>query len=204
MDFHLQLPWESEMLIAVSRWFGRYWYVAAFGVLVVVLLYYAVLNSSRVRWHFPLVGRLYRMHARGQFLQVLGLMLETGKPLPECLDRVLASNWLPTVVKSRVDRLVPDLLQGQPLAESLARHELATASMQGLIASAEKAHNLPWALQELGDTLSRRCAMLTYRIGMVVFPLAIVACACVVGVTVVAMFMPLPEMLEGVADFRKK
>ncbi len=199
-EFHLKLPLTTEFLIAASGWFVEYWYVAAFVGWNGLLLFSLVLFSSETRWYCPLAGRLYRMDARGRFFQVLGLMLESGKPLPEILDRVLASRLFPSVVRTRVDRLVRDLVQGQPLAESLARHQLATESMQGLIASAEKAQNLPWAMQELGATLMRRCAMLTYRIGMVVFPLAVFVCACLVGGIVVAMFMPLTHLIDAVSD----
>jgi type II secretory pathway component PulF len=148
------------------------------------------------------VNWVYRTYTRGQFLRALGMMLETGKPLPDILDRVLESGLLPNALTERVNRLASDVDEGVPLAESLVKHGLATRPMQGLITSAEKAQNLPWALQELGDSLTRRSARVSYRVVMVVFPLMIFALAVLVGIVAVAIFSPLAELLDGMGGGR--
>jgi type II secretory pathway component PulF len=126
--------------------------------------------------------------------------LQTGKPLPLILERVLQAGLLPTAVAVRVERLALDLEEGQPLADSLVKHGLATRSMQGLIASAETARNLPWALEELGDALVRRSARLSYRIVMVLFPLSILAVSCLIGFVAVSLFDPLVALIEGLHE----
>jgi type II secretory pathway component PulF len=136
------------------------------------------------------------MYARGEFLQMLGLMLETKKPLPEILDCALDSELLPKAVAMRASDLAQALEHGEPLAESLVQSGLAPASVQGLITSAEKAQNLPWALQELGDTLVRRSARLSYWLAMTLFPLGILVCAALVALFAVGMFLPLIKALE--------
>lgn len=198
LEFKMKLPYVSELLIASSRWFVKYWYVNAFVWLFLLALANLLLFSSRVRWYCPGVGWLYRLYARGQFLHVLGLMLETGKPLPEILAAVTASGLLPNAVAGRAWRLARDLDQGQPLAESLTRNGLAGESMQGFIVTAEKAQNLPWALAALGESLTRRSAQFSYRLAAVLFPLSIFACALLVAFVCVAMFTPLVSLIEGI------
>jgi type IV pilus assembly protein PilC len=196
-DFKLKLPAATTALIDSSHWLAKYgWSLPSLWLFLLILFNFLVF-SSRAKWYCPLVGWVYRLHARGQFLQMLGLMLETGKPLPEILDRVIESELLPKEVERRADRLAGDLLEGQPLASSLARQGLVTEPMRGLVVAAEQAHNLPWALQELGDTLARRSARIAYRIQMVLFPLAIFACACLVAFVAVAMFMPLIALMDS-------
>jgi type II secretory pathway component PulF len=195
-DLKVKLPAATQTFMEVSRWFARYAWASPLVWLLLLILVNVVLFSSRVKWHLPLVGWIYRLYARGQFLQLLGLMLQTGKPLPEILDRALESDLLPGAVTTRVNGLAVDLYQGRPLAESLARRGLVTAPMHGLVAAAERAQNLPWALEELGDTLLRRSARISHRLSMTVFPLAIVACACVVAFVAVAMFLPLVALIN--------
>jgi protein transport protein HofC len=156
------------------------------------------LFNSHFKWYCPLLGRLYRLQVRGQFLELLGLMLESDRPLPEILDRLVRSRLLPGVAARRVRRLVVDLEQGQPLTESLARHGLITEPMRGLILAAEKAGNLPWALQELGDTVTRRCARITHRVTLVLFPVIVFGCACLIAYAALSIFTPLIAMIEGV------
>ena len=197
LGMKLKLPYETEVLIAGSRWVLKYWYVVLLLWLQFLLVANVLMFSSWAKWYCPVLGRLYKMHVRGQFLQTLGLMTETGKPLPEVLEWVVDSGLLPYVVARRADRLAADLQQGQPLAESLARRGLVNATGRALLVTAQKAQNLPWALQELGDSLTRRCARLSYRTAMVLFPLVIFALACLIGLIAWSMFSPLIALIEG-------
>jgi type IV pilus assembly protein PilC len=196
-DFHLRLPISTQTFTTTGRWVASHALATPVAGLLLLTVFNVLLFSSRVKWYFPVVGRFYRMHCRGQFLQTLGLMLQTGKPVPDILERVIDSRLLPSVVARRAEELALDLSQGEPLGPSLARRGLATAPMQALIGAAERAHNLPWALEELGDTLLRRSARLSHRLVMAAFPLAVFACACLIAFVAVAMFLPLVALMEG-------
>ncbi|MCI0462554.1 MAG: type II secretion system F family protein [Gemmataceae bacterium] len=196
-EFKLKLPGPTQSFIGASRWFARYSGEVFLLGLNLLILINLLLFSSRAKWYCPGVGRLYRLQTRGQFLQTLGLALQTGKPVPEVLDSLLEARLFPRVVEKRVELLQADLEQGQPLVPSLARHGLITESLRGLLVAAEKAHNLPWALEELGDTLSQRAIRGIHRLTMVLFPLTIFACACLVALVALSLFSPLVAMIEG-------
>jgi type II secretory pathway component PulF len=196
-DSHLRLPMTTQALFHANHWLMRFSWAQPLAWMVLVTLINGMLFSSRAKWYSPVLGRLYRMHVRGQFLKILGLMLETGRPLPQILHCTVDSNLLPVVLQTRTAGLAHDLEQGQALVPSLARQGLVTKSMHGLVESAEKAHNLPWALQGLGDALGQRCARITYRLSMAAFPLAVVACACLVAFVALAFFMPLIAMIDN-------
>jgi len=198
LDFKMKLPYATELLIAASRWFTKYSFVPMMFWLALVAAVNGFLVSSRVKWYLPPVSYFYRMNQRGRFLQTLGSMLESGKPVPEILEYVVESGFLPTVLKWRVERLALDLVDGQPMADSLVRHGLMSSSMKALVISAEKARNLPWALQELGESEVRRGARLSNRLSVVLFPLAVFACSILIGSVAYAMFVPLTELIEGV------
>jgi type II secretory pathway component PulF len=194
--FKLRLPAVTQTLISSTRGLASmFWIVPACCLLVVALLN-VLLFSSFAKWYCPVIGRLYRLSERGKFLHTLGLMLETDRPLPAVMDRLLESELLPRVTAKRVERLATDLDEGRPFAESLVRHGLLPSPMQGLIEAAGNARNLPWALQELGLTLSRRSTQLGTRIMMVLFPLTIFLCACLVAFVAVSLFYPLVALME--------
>jgi type II secretory pathway component PulF len=202
LEFKLKLPYMTEVLIAISRWSSKYWYVETIWWLAALALFNALLISSRAKWYFPGIGWIYRMNQRGRFLQVLGTMLESGKPVPSILEYVAESDFLPTAMKGRVERLALDLVEGEPLPDSLVRHGLLPAYMKGLVSSAEKARNLPWALQELGDSLIRRGARVSYRWSVIAFPVVVCVCSCIVGFVAYSMFLPLVELIDQVHDMR--
>ena len=98
LDFKMHMPFPTDLFIAVSRWTVKYaWFLPMLWMLAMAAVNW-VAFSSWAKWYCPLVNRVYRPGVRGQFLHTLGLMLETGKPLPRVLDRVLESDLLPSVV----------------------------------------------------------------------------------------------------------
>ncbi|MSU77042.1 MAG: hypothetical protein EXS16_02990 [Gemmataceae bacterium] len=197
MDFKLRLPFLTELFMSISRFGTRYWWLEAFAMFMVLVAFNLFLFISHVRWHFPFLGGFYRSYLRGEFLILLGQMLESRKPLPEILNRVLHSQLLPAVMQVRVRGLRNDIAQGKSLPESLYRNGLATQSMQALIVSAEKANNLTWALREIGDSQSRHAARTLHRLALIALPIAILLCAVVVGFVAVSMFTPLLSIIES-------
>jgi type II secretory pathway component PulF len=197
LDFKMRLPAETEVLIHLSRSAGSLPLILGLAWLLGLVLFNLLLFSSRVRWLCPGVNWVYRLYARGQFLQILGAMMETGEPLPALLGRVLESGLLPTAVAMRASAVAEEQSEGESLADSLVRNGLLPTSMYGLVVSAQKANNLPWALQEMGDSMIRRSAQLSYRLTMILFPLGIVLCAALVAFVVVSIFTPLISLLEA-------
>jgi type II secretory pathway component PulF len=195
-DFKMPLPASTVGLIDTGRWLVLLSWDIPLVWLGLVALCNLVYFQERAAWYFPVVGKLVRLHARGQFLRILGLMLEDGKPLPHVLQRVTRSGLLPPVLENRVQHLETQLRQGHGLSESLVANGLLAKSMSDLLVSAEKVRNLPWALQELGDVLLRRSARWTYRLSMVVFPLSVAGCACLIGLAAAATFYPLAAIME--------
>jgi type II secretory pathway component PulF len=197
-NFKMRLPPITETFVNASRGFvGHLWMLPVVWLLVLALVNLLIF-SSQAKWYFPVLGRLYRMQLRGEFLQTLGLMLTTGKPLPEILKQLIHSGHLPSALSRRAARLAADLDQGQALTTSLATRGLTTRSMQGLLEAATKANNLSWALRESGDSSIRRGTILGQRCAQVIFPLAIFLCACLTAFVAIAMFSPLIRLMEGV------
>lgn len=202
LDFKLRLPFLTGVLVTISRFGARFWWLEFFAVFLLLVGINLCFFISHVRWYFPLFGGFYRSYLRGEFLILLGQMLESRRPLPEILDRVLHAQLLPGVMQTRVDGLRNDLTQGKSLAESLQRNGLATPAMHGLIVSAEKANNLPWALREIGDSQSRQAARTLHRIALVVLPISILFCAGIVALVCVGMFTPLLSIIDNLSTMK--
>ena len=90
--------------------------------------------------------------------------------------------------------------QGQPLAESLYWGGLLPAATVPLVHAAERVNNLPWALTELGDMLGNRSVRALRRFSQVVSPLFVVLIGLVVGFAVIAMFMPLIQVIQNLTS----
>jgi type II secretory pathway component PulF len=199
-DFKLKLPPMTDFLIMCARWFTRY--AAPFLLLVVPVGILAVMSlfSATVRWYFPGLGRLQRMHTQSRVLRMLSVLLEAGKPLPQALDVLADSGYFRGTALYRLARAQQRLQQGEPLAASLYRVGLLPRSLVPLVDAAERARNLPWALGELGESLARRAVRFSERLCLAIFPLTIIAAGALVGCVAFGMFTPLISLLAQVGQ----
>jgi type IV pilus assembly protein PilC len=99
------------------------------------------------------------------------------------------------VASRRLKQVCFQVEQGEPLAKPLHRHGLLPAAMVPLVQAAERAHNLPWALAELGDHLADRTAVRVRRVLQTFFPLSVFAIGLLIGFVVVGMFLPLLKLM---------
>jgi type II secretory pathway component PulF len=193
-SFKMRLPAATENFIAFGREHGKP--VALIAVLVLLGVSAALLISSRLCWHVPILGRLYRMQSRGHVLRTLALLLETGHTVPEALEVLEGSEYFSGTVRRRLRLVRFRVALGEPFLEQLCQQGLLPQHMLPLLRAAERANNLPWAFKELGETLGTRTARLTHRLSMTVFPTAVMAVGLAVGFFAFAMFSPLVRLIS--------
>lgn len=154
-----------------------------------------VIANPTVRWYTPIVGRLYRWGMQAEILRALGRLLAVGQTVPQALGFLTDAAVLPLVVRRRLDVATAIVERGEPLADALGGAGLLPPTMAPLVRSAEKVRTLPWALGELGGHLADRAFRLVRWVSVVVAPLMVVAIGAVVGFIVIAMFLPLIQLL---------
>jgi type II secretory pathway component PulF len=195
-DLKVPLPGFTQEYIAIGRWLGRYGWAFALGFLGLLALIAVTLFSSKVCWRFPVLGRLYRMHAQARVLKALAIILETGKPVPQALGMLLESGYFPEAVRQRLLAVQNGVEQGQPLPDLLYQNGLLPWALVPLLQAAGRANNLPWALNELGDSLAKRTVRLAQRLTMAIFPVSVLAIGLVVALIALGLFMPLVHALS--------
>jgi type II secretory pathway component PulF len=200
-DFREPLPAPTRAIVdaggfvAANSWFVIL-AVASLAALVVL-----VLRSPAIRWHVPLLGRLYRMHFQSRFLRMLAIALGTERPAPEALALLAGSGFYEGMLGRRLADTRRRVENGEPLAESLARKRLVPAAAVPLMHAAQRAGNLPWALDEMADTLSERTIRLMRRLSMVGGPLLLVAVGGLIGYLVVGMFIPIVDLITRLTEW---
>src|SRR5205807_10602683 len=105
-----------------------------------------LIAAPTTRWFFPGIGRLTRMHVQGRVLLMLGILLETGRPLPEALDVLADSGYFAGTARRRLVRARRRIQQGEPLAPCLHQQGLLPGRMVPLVQLAERTRNVPRVL----------------------------------------------------------
>lgn len=170
------------------------------GFLLVLGVVALLLVSTTARWYCPIVGRFYRQHIQAQVIRLLGLLLEAGKTVPEALHILADSEYFPEVARRRLASAGERVEQGQPLAASLRACGLLPKAMAPLVQAAERLRNLPWALAQLGEQRIARTVQAIRRLSMLASPATVFGVGLLVGFTVLAMFIPLLDLMESLIE----
>ncbi|HEV3203003.1 MAG TPA: type II secretion system F family protein [Gemmataceae bacterium] len=199
-EFDMELPDVTKHVIALGDWLTDNGELMFLGFLALGAVVGLLLVSSTFRWYCPIFGRFYRRNAQSRFLKMLAPLLETGQPVPQALDLLLQSGYFSRAVQRRLETIRFRVKQGEPLAESLRRGKLLLPAMVPLVKAAEQVRNLPWALIELGDTLSQSLIRRLRRISVVLALLILIVIGGLVGIMALGMFLPLIELITRLSE----
>jgi type II secretory pathway component PulF len=199
-DFGTPLPPMTQTMMGVTDWAGACWpllyaVTAIFGLLFL----YGILRYLGVPlFDLPGMERLLRRQHATAIMDDLALAVEHNRPLYGVIQS-LSECYPKKSIRRRLEDVRFDLEHGGAWCESLFRRGLIRKSDLAVLQAAERAGNLPWALREMADSNRRRLA---YRLNVLVqllFPPAVLCLGAMVLFIVVAMFLPLVNLIKSMS-----
>ncbi len=196
-DFDAALPPITELMMSVSSAMCIYWPLdVLIGLLLLGLFLYGsacyvgltMCDLRGTRW---LVRRL----DTATVLDTLALTTEARQPMPAALAALTAHYPKPSI-RRRLRRAWRAVASGRQWCDGLAAVGLLRPAEVGLLQSAARVGNLPWAMREMADSNRRRFAYRLNAILQVLFPLTLGLVGLVVCLYVTACFLPLVKLIE--------
>lgn len=133
-----------------------------------------------------------------ELLRVLALLIESQLPLPDGLQQLARYESRP-YHRERWLLLATSTAAGVSPWDILAELKLVSEAQAGLLKSAERLGNLPWALRQLADAIERRCELRLQRYAELLQPAFV---ACIGGWVLLfagVIFHPLCSLMEQLA-----
>jgi len=162
--------------------------------LLAVVLYYLGLFPRDL----PVLWRLFRRYDGALIMRGLALAVRREVPLPRALELV-AEKYPLRYAGGALKAASLQVQGGMAWPESLRRAGLIAQTDVAVLASAQRAGNLPWALEEMAESALRRT---NYRLQValqMLFPPAVLLLGMTVGFIVVSLFMPLISLIQGLS-----
>jgi protein transport protein HofC len=198
-EFDLELPALTEFVIGSSYYATLYWWaiIAPAGLVLLILYIYAKLRYVGVLGPgAPVIGWFERRLVTASVLENLALVAGRGRPMPEGVG-TLAATYPSRSVRARLVKVLRDIQAGGDWCESLAARGLIRKTDLAVLQSAQRVGNLPWALKEMADSNRRRQAYRAQLWIQFLFPLAVLSLGLLVGVVVIAFFVPLISLIQS-------
>lgn len=179
------LPPLTEALFQSAHWirdWGGYWLC-----IVVSGLY----MSRHQPW--PIIHPLRQQAAWVRFAHTLATLLDSGLPLLNALDNAIHTAT-PAVWRTRWPLMAQSLQAGQSLHHSLTEAHLLPALMLDMIQMGEQAGTLPEMLKRAADDYEEALNHRVQQWLTLLEPITLVLLATLVGIMILAIYMPLFQL----------
>ena len=150
------------------------------------------------RWiHFlPTMKYFCQKTNLARFTRTLGTLLESNIPLLPALHIIHETETFPSC-----NQILPLIQNGESLASSLEQLNLAPPSGLSIIKIGEQTGQLATMLFHVAEYYEEETRRFTVRLIALIEPFALVFLAVFVGIVLLALFLPIAQMIEQISTF---
>jgi len=199
---NLQLPGATLALIAISNFFGLFWWAVGLVLVGGIMGTRAWARSERgrpkadaLKLRLPLFGVLIRKVSLARALRVLGTLISTGVPLVDALEdaaRVSSNHVIASALRFAIVRVTEGDKLRQPLEAS---GEFPPMVIQ-MVAAGEESGDLGGMLNKVADFYDRDIEYTVKRLTTIMEPLLTIFLGVIVGFVAVSMYMPIFSLTD--------
>jgi type IV pilus assembly protein PilC len=204
-EFGMKLPDMTQMLIDTSMWFADYWWVLPLFPLgfwlFIKLICLSRAGRYAVDWvklHIPIIGKILEKTVVARTMRTLGTLVSSGVPILEALSitKETANN---AVFEACYTRVYESIREGETIAEPMRESRLVDDMVTNMIEVGEETGDLDTMLYKIADFYDEEVDTLVKSLISLLEPIMIVVLGGIIGFIVIALFLPLIKLLEGLS-----
>jgi general secretion pathway protein F len=199
-DFHMKLPGITDLYLRFSgvvAWTVLGLTIAAGLVpLIATILPLGAWLGRATMW-VPVLGAIVYNDRHAQFASLMALLLEEEVPLPEAL-RLTAIAFQETMLSGQSRAAASAVEGGTALGEALARAGFAD-SLTAMVNWGEQKHCLAESFRAAAEAFESRTNSQSALLNMLLLPIVYVCIVTFVGVTILALMMPLLSLISALS-----
>jgi type IV pilus assembly protein PilC len=197
------LPTITTLVINISRFFQAHWLVTVAIIFALIAGYKVAKRTARgkstidgAKLRFPLFGDVIRKTAISRFSRTLGTLVTSGVPILQALKitRETAGN---TLIARAISQVHESVKEGESIVQPLAVSGAFPPMVVSMIDVGEETGQLPEMLLKIADVYDDEVDTAVAAMTAALEPIMIVFLALVVGTIVVALFLPLISIIQG-------
>ena len=197
-SFGADLPAPTMMVIELSDFMVRYWWVAFLAVVGASVGFgMALKRSAAVRYSFdrlilkvPVIGSILEKATIARWTRTLATMFAAGVPLVESLDAVAGAAGN-TVYAAGTKRIQTEVSTGTSLTNAMTNTNLFPNMVLQMTQIGEESGSLDGMLSKVADFFEREVDDAVATLSSLLEPIIIVFLGVVIGGLVVAMYLPI-------------
>jgi type II secretory pathway component PulF len=204
-DFGTEVPVLTRVLFQAAHVFPMLLLVGV-GILIALIAIWQSLRLTRggrrirdgILMHVPMVGGLVKASVLARFMRGVATAIASRLPLPEAI-RLASSATGSEVLRRDADVLAADVEKGQSVYQSCRKLALIPPIFGFCVETAMGRGSLPHALGQLARAYEQRALHSQSMIRALLFPLMLIVVGVLLGMFIVALFLPLIRVINSVA-----
>jgi type IV pilus assembly protein PilC len=202
-DLGGELPSLTQFMISLSDGMREFWYLMLLVPIGLVLAFRKWKRTDRggylwdaLKLRFPMrIGDIVRKIAVARFARTLGTLTASGVPILQAID-ITARTAGNRVISDPMAEVADRVREGQPLATPLARTGVFPVMVTQMLSVGEETGAVDSMLHKLADFYDDEVATMLKSLTSIIEPIMMIAVGCIVGVVVIAMYMPMFKIFE--------
>jgi len=200
----LVLPLPTRIVIGLSSFLKGYWWAIGIGSFLAgysLKKYYATsrgqLVIDRALLHFPVLGDVLRKSAVSRFTRTLGTLISSGVSILDGLE-ITAKTAGNRVIQDAIMASRSSIAGGDTISAPLAKSNVFPPMVISMISVGEQTGGLDEMLAKIADFYDEEVDAAVSGLLALLEPVMIVFLGVVVGGMVVAMYLPIFDMVNAV------
>jgi type IV pilus assembly protein PilC len=201
-DLGGDLPLPTRVLIGLSDNAKKFWYIVA-GLAIggaVGIKRWVGTDAGRGKWDAlklkaPIFGVLVHKSALSRFSRTLSVLMRSGVPILQSLD-IVKETVSNSVMSHAVSDVSASVKEGESIARPLERHEVFPPMVVQMISVGEETGALDTMLGKVADFYDQEVEATVDALTSLIEPVLIAVMGVVVGGMVVALYMPMFNIIK--------
>ncbi|HEU4800083.1 MAG TPA: type II secretion system F family protein [Gemmatimonadales bacterium] len=200
----MDLPLPTRIVIAASQLLINYWWamLAAIGLTVFAFNRYRATESGRrnvdaIMLRLPVLGDLLRKSAVSRFTRTLGTLISSGVSILDGLE-ITAKTAGNRVVHDAVMQSRASIAGGDTIAAPLEKSKVFPPMVISMISVGEQTGGMDEMLSKIADFYDEEVDVAVGALLSLMEPVMIVVLGVIVGGMVVAMYLPIFDMMNAI------
>lgn len=200
----LALPMPTRVVIGASQLLKGYWWLFAgviAGSVMALTKYYTTpngkLNIDRTLLGVPILGGVLRKSAVSRFTRTLGTLISSGVSILDGLE-ITAKTAGNRVIQDAIMASRASIAGGDTIAQPLAKSKVFPPMVISMISVGEQTGGLDEMLSKIADFYDEEVDAAVSGLLAALEPIMIVFLGVIVGGMVVAMYLPIFDMINAV------
>ena len=200
----MDLPLPTRIVIGASQLLINYWWaiIAAIGLIVFAFNRYRATEGGRrnvdaMMLRLPVLGDLLRKSAVSRFTRTLGTLISSGVSILDGLE-ITAKTAGNRVVHDAVMQSRASIAGGDTIAAPLEKSKVFPPMVISMISVGEQTGGMDEMLSKIADFYDEEVDVAVGALLSLMEPIMIVVLGVIVGGMVVAMYLPIFDMMNAI------